>query len=756
MPLKNLFRLILLAFGASAVLSSCKATRYVPADGHLLMKNEVEVDSAHLRGGKEYSYLRIRPNRRILGVPFYLYLYNSGDPEAEKGFGHWLSGLGEAPAVIDSTNLRKSAEQLSRYYFNQGYFDAEALYRVECSDRQRAKVYYSVKKYEPYFIRNIEYQMDAPELEEIVVKQMAELKFQPGDQYNAKILDQERTRLTELFRERGFYDFSKEFIYFEIDSGLPGRLVDITMGIENKPVQDGDSIQYIKHTRYNLRDIHIVYRYKPGVSWGEEDTTYLGYQFNYRDELEFRPRLATDAILIEPGDRYRQSQVATSYRHLINLKVFSGVNMDFVPVEGDSAAHWLDAHILLRPFKKQSRGLELEGTHTAGNVGAGGSVFYRNRNIFGGGQILEVRVNGALEAQQVSSDASGVFNTIQYGAGLTLHLPYFLLPFNTEGWMPKRYQPQTDINASYNYQIRVDFDRSIVNFGLHYTFDESAAKRHIFELVDLNFVKLTNVRDSSNIDGNRIRTGFQDAFIPTIGYTFLYNNQSLTAPGLDYQFFRGHVEFAGNLLNAAAAASSWSPNDDGQYELFGNPFAQYVKVDLDFRQYQPVLASRRFVFRLYGGFAIPYGNSEVVPFEKQFFGGGANDNRGWVAYTLGPGADTTGLDVNTGDIKIMATYEYRFGLLGDLKGALFADVGNIWTLDPAEEQYNTEFQLDRFYKELAIGAGFGFRYDFGFFVFRLDAGFKVAQPARPNGQYWTWDDIRLSKAVWNFGIGYPF
>lgn len=756
MHLKKLFRLVLLIFGVAVTLSSCKVTKYVEADEHLLLKNEVQVDSVRLRSGKEYSYLRIKPNRRLLGAPLYLLLYNAGNPEAEKGFGHWVSGLGEAPAVIDSTNLRKSAEQLSRYYFNQGYFEAEADYRVECNDRKRAKVYYSVTKNEPYFIRNIDYQMNAPELEEIVVAQMDQLGFESGDQYNAKVLDKERGRLTELFRERGFYDFSKEFIYFEIDSALPGNLVDITMGIENKPVQEGDSIRYDPHTRFSLRNVNIVYRYRPDQEFGDTVSEYLGYRFYFNDELGFKPRLATDALLIEPGDRYRQSQVSRSYRHLINLKVFAGVNMDFVPVEGDSANHFLDAYVLLSPFKKQSLGLELEGTHTSGNFGAGGSVFYRNRNIFRGGQILEVRVTGALEAQQVSSDASGVFNTIQYGAGATLHLPYFLLPFDTEGWMPKRYQPQTDINASYNYQIRVDFNRSILNFGLHYTFDESVAKRHIFELIDLNFVKLTEIRDSSNIDGNRIRTGFQDAFIPTIGYTFLYNDQSLTAPGRDYQFFRGHVEFAGNIMSALAQTTSWTPNDNGQYELFGNPFAQFVKFDVDFRHYQPVLASRRFVFRINGGLALPYGNSEVVPFEKQFFAGGANDNRGWVAYTLGPGGDTTNLDVNTGDIKIMATYEYRFSILGDLNGALFADVGNIWTLNPIEEQFNTEFRLDRFYKELAIGAGAGVRYDFGFFVFRLDAGFKLGQPSRPNGSYWTFDQIRWRNIVWNFGIGYPF
>ena len=750
-------RLLLFTSLAFAFLSSCKATKYVPDGEHMLMKNEVTVDSLRLKKGKVYNYLRIEPNRRILGYPFYLSLHNAGNPEAEKGIGHWVSGLGEPPAIIDSSALRKSADQLRLYYFNQGYFNAEAEYEVECNNRKRAKVQYYVEKKEPYFIRQIDYQMDSPELEVLVENQMDQLSIQAGDQYNAQALDDERERLANYFKERGFYDFSKEFIYFEVDSNLPGRVVNVTMGIENKPIQTGDSITYKKHLRYHLRDINIVYDYVAGELNRDRDTNYLGYRFLYDHKLKYTPRLATDAVVLESGDLYKFSEVQQSYRHLINLKVFSGVNMDFVPIDTDTTRHSLDAYVLLRPFKKQSLGLEVEGTHSSGNFGAGGSVFYRNRNIFGGGQILEIRLNGALEAQQVSTESSGVFNTIQAGIGATLRLPYFLLPFDTEGFMPKRYQPQTDINASYNYQIRVDFNRSILNFGLHYGFNETKAKTHIIELVDLNFVKLTDIRDSTNIDGNKIRTGFRDAFIPTIGYTFLYNDQSLIASDQNYQFFRGHIEFAGNLLSGAARVTNWQPNDDGQYELFGNPFAQYVKFDLDFRHYQPVLNSRRFVFRLYGGMAYPYGNSDVVPFEKQFFAGGANDNRGWVAYTLGPGGRSNPeATVNTGDIKIMATYEYRFSMLGNLKGALFTDVGNIWTLEPTQGLQDTEFRFDRFYKELAVGAGFGIRYDFGFFVFRLDAGYKLRRPSRPEGNRWNFDDLSIGDGVLNFGIGYPF
>lgn len=754
--MKLIKRLLLFNFIALTFFSSCKATKYVPDDGHLLMRNSITVDSISLRKGKEYNYLRVEPNRRLLGFPLYLNLYNAGNPEAEKGFGHWVSGLGEAPAVIDSVTLKKSAEQLRLYYFNQGYFNVETGYEVKCNDKKKARVHYFIQKNEPYFIRQIEYQMDSPELEILVENQLDKLSFQPGDQYNAKTLDDERERLANHFKENGFYDFSKEFIYFEVDSNLPGRVVNITMGIENKPIQTGDSITYRKHLRYHLRTINIVYDYKLGNEMDQFDT-YLGYRFLYDQELKYTPRLATDAVVLKSGDLYKYSDVHQSYRHLINLKVFGGVNMDFVPVDADSTKNSLDAFVLLRPFKKQSLGLEVEGTHSSGNFGAGGSVFYRNRNIFGGGQILEIRLNGALEAQQVTSETSGVFNTIQIGAGATLHLPYLLLPFDTEGFMPKRYQPQTDINASYNYQIRVDFNRSILNFGLHYLFNETKAKTHIFELVDLNFVKLTEIRDSSSINGNNVQTGFQDAFIPTIGYTFLYNDQSLIATENDYQFFRGHIEFAGNLMHAAAKITSWEPNEDGQYTLFGNPFAQYVKFDLDFRHYQPVLNSRRFVLRLYGGMAYPYGNSEVVPFEKQFFAGGANDNRGWIAYTLGPGGRANPEStINTGDVKIMATYEYRFSILGNLKGALFTDVGNIWTLEPTPGLKNTEFRFDRFYKELAVGAGFGIRYDFGFFVFRLDAGYKIYNPALLEGNRWTFNSLRLGDGILNFGIGYPF
>ena len=150
-------------------------------------------------------------------------------------------------------------------------------------------------------------------------------------------------------------------------------------------------------------------------------------------------------------------------------------------------------------------------------------------------------------------------------------------------------------------------------------------------------------------------------------------------------------------------------------------------------------------------------DSDLVIFEKQFFAGGANDNRGWIAYTLGPGGRANPEStINTGDVKIMATYEYRFSILGNLKGALFTDVGNIWTLEPTPGLKNTEFRFDRFYKELAVGAGFGIRYDFGFFVFRLDAGYKIYNPALLEGNRWTFNSLRLGDGILNFGIGYPF
>jgi len=745
-------------------LFSCSATREFEEGQYLVRKNTVYVDGEKINSGKEYSYIKQRPNKRALGIPFYANLYIWGDPDQEKGFKKWLTKIGEKPVVLDTSQAYKSAQQLYLYYFNHGYFEANTYYEVKYKKkRKHAYIEYHIEPGEPYLIRNIEYTMQSPFLEWHLKKELDNMLFESGDIYDSEILDKERSRLTQVFRNKGFYDFNKEYIYFEVDSFVDGRFVDITMGIENKLVQQGDSTVYKPHVPYTIDNIYVIqdFNRKRGAQNYPDTTHYNGYTFLHDGEMEYRPRLFSDAIELDTNQWYLETDVDRTYNHFITYRVFRNTDIRFVPKENESDSipveqqNQLDAYIFLKPFDKMSAGFEFEGTNASGNLGVSGSFFFKNQNLFGGGEILDVRIRGSVEAQ-AASGSSSIFNTREIGLEGSINFPYFLLPFDTEGFMPKRYIPTSRISAGFRKQSRIDFTRDLFRFSLSYAFNENRFETHQLDLLDLSYVHLSNVQDSTFLNSQRIRTGFENTFIPALGYTYIFNDQQLSKIKTN-TFFRGKVEFAGNLSTSLANAFNAPLNSEGQVTLFDNPFAQYFKYELDYRKYFQTLKTRKTAIRLYVGSAFPYGNSENIPFEKQFFGGGSNDNRAWVAYSMDPGSsDNPETTVSTGDIKIMANVEYRFNILGGMDGALFVDAGNIWLINPDENFVGGEFEFDRFWKEFAVGTGLGIRYDFDFFIIRLDAGFKVRRPSLPEGERWTAAELRPRNAILNFGLGYPF
>lgn len=739
-------------------MAGCSPTKFLQQDELLLKGNEVVMDGQKLKsGGKEYSYMQQRPNKRVAGIPFYMYMYNAGDPEREKGFKKWLSKIGEKPSIVDTALVEKTANQLYRYYFNRGYFENEISWEIKVKSKRRAHVVYYATRGEPYLIRNIAYTISPSELEEFVLRQMPLLTFKSGDIYNLETIDKERARLTAYFKDKGFYDFSKEYIYYEVDSAIEGRFVDITIGFENKPEQSTDTVAYYPHSAYYINKIIVINSFERRMDKASFPDTlnHLGYTFLTNGDPYFRMRTLTDAIHYNVGDRYYEKHVQDSYQHLVDLKLFRNVKLEFLPTPGDTTRSQLDAFVITQPFDRQNTGIEGVGTHASGNFGIGGSFFYQNNNIFRGGEIWDMRFRLSLEAQG-ATDVTTIFNTREVGIETSLMLPRLIMPFNTEGFMPKRYFPKTQLKFGFYNQVRVDFTRNLFSLSYSYFFRESQTKNHQIDLPTLSYVKLVNIVDSTFLNSQRIRTGYEDAFIPAIAYTFVYNNQELTQLG-NYDFYRGRVELAGTLVDALAELFNAPVNDKGQRMFFGNPYAQFLKVENDYRYYFGRYSRHKTAMRVFAGGAFKFGNSQVIPFEKQFFGGGSNDMRSWVAYTLYPGSSyNPEITTLTGDIKIMLTAEYRFNILGGLNGALFSDAGNIWLSSPEESLPGGEFKFNRFYKEFAIGVGVGIRYDFDFFLIRLDAGVKVRQPELQEGNRWTPENLNFANAVWNFGIGYPF
>jgi outer membrane protein assembly factor BamA len=700
------------------------------------------------------SYVKQKPNKRILGVPLYLHFYNWKNPKKEKGFRNWVSSNGEAPVITDTITANRTALQLEKYYFNRGYFQAQSHFQIQCRNK-KSVVHYSVIKGPAYVLRNIELTHNSPGLDSLLKAEFKNSILQTGKVYNVEDLDRERSRLTSVFRNNGFYDFTKEYIYFEIDSSIHGPYVDILMGVENKRVQSGDTLIFVPHEAYEIEQVFIVPAFNPRLKeQPKRDTvTYRELRIlSHRDR--YKPRFLHEGNHLQRGTLYYEREVTDTYGHYMDMGIFRKVDIEFSPIrDTTTTARKLNAYIFLQPKKRHTAGIEGEGTHSSGRFGIAGNLFYKNINTFKGGEVFDTRLRGALEMQPQQD----FLNNWELGVDANLRIPRFLLPFRTENLVPSRFFPKTTFGIGYSKQIRQDFDRDLIRAAVVYSWNPNKNILHQVNLMDLSYVKLSNITDTTYINSQRIRTGYEDVFIPAISYTYIYNNQGFNVQR-DYNFFRGMVEFSGNAINGLAPVLNLEQNSDGAYMIGDVPISQYVKLELDNRYFYFVGGNRRrFTVRYYGGWALAYGNSLVIPFEKQFFTGGSNDLRGWVAYTQPPGSSyNPGQTVYTGDIKLLLMTDYRFSIAGPLEGAVFVDAGNTWLMRPDESSPGADFDIKRFYKEFGIAPGLGIRYDFSYFVFRLDAGVKLYQPSLEPGSRWTFNELNFKNATWSIALGYPF
>ncbi|MCK5463195.1 MAG: BamA/TamA family outer membrane protein, partial [Bacteroidales bacterium] len=422
----------------------------------------------------------------------------------------------------------------------------------------------------------------------------------------------------------------------------------------------------------------------------------------------------------------------------------------------------LVCHIQLSPNTSQSYTVELEGTNSAGNLGIGGSLNYNHRNLFGGAENFTTRLSGAMETIK-EIDQEGFGNMIELGIEARLTIPKFLLPFKTEQFI-RKYNPKTSTSVSYNYQHRPDYTRSVFQTTFGYNWTSGDFITHIINPVQLNFVKMIDATDEflEDIKDTYLEYSYEDRLILGINYSFIYTNQDIQKTR-DFMFFRTNLESAGLLIKGLAKAIGAERDSLGRHIMFGNAFAQYLKGDVEYRYFKILNDQTNLVYRIFMGAAFPYGNSITIPYEKQYFTGGANGIRAWQVRNLGPGSYNVYDDSNapdwpnqTADVKIEGNIEYRFDLFWLLEGALFLDAGNIWSLNKDDDRPGSVFEWNRFYKEFALGTGFGLRMDFSFFVFRFDLGMKVRDPAQAEGSRWVFMNSDYNRPQFNIAIGYPF
>jgi outer membrane protein assembly factor BamA len=770
----NINRLGSLIILIAILFSSCSPVKKVPDDEFLLDRYKIKVNEGKVKKDEIKNYVRQKPNKRILGIRFHLWLYNSSRKDKDKGFSNWLKTIGEEPVIYDEYLSNKTIDQLKSYFDNKGYYNSSVTNTVQLK-RKRARILYKIEINEPYKIKRINYTCNDTNLAPDVMPDTINSRINTGDNFDLDLLEDERMRIETNLKNKGYYRFSKDFIFFQADSSAKSLEVDLLMNIHKFQKQGaGNAIIKTSHKKYIINKVFVFTNFdqREALSLGENylndlDTTYVeGIYFISKGIDDLNKRVVIQSNFIQEGEQYSLNNANETYKHLNSLRLFKIINIQFNTVdslENDSLnLGYLDCNIKLSKYLLQSYTIELQGTNSYGNIGVGGNVLYQHRSLFGGAEITDFRIHGAIEAIE-EQNVAGNYYTTELGGDVTVSIPKFILPIFKAEKFSKKYSPKTLISGGYNFMDRIDYRRSIANMSYGYIWDGNEFFEHSVKLLELNAVKLPYATQEFKdyIDSTNLRSSYDDHLVSVTSYSLVFNNQDIKKRR-DFYFFRLNTEISGNILFGISNLANASKDENGSYTVFGVPFSQYAKFDIDFRYYDITDHSNTLAYRFFGGVGIPYGNSESLPFEKMYFSGGANSIRAWNVKDLGPGSYSGGSGTRfpnqTGDIKLEANIEYRFKLFWVLEGALFIDAGNVWNLN-SDKLEGGLFRVDEFYKEFAIGSGVGTRFDFSFFLFRLDLGVKLRDPALPDGERWilgnrnlTWQD----DVIINIGIGYPF
>jgi len=758
-------------------LSSCNVFKTIPEGQHLLNKNIIKTDRSELNENVN-AILKQKPNRKILGLfRFHLGVYNLATLGKETKFKKWVkTAIGEEPVLLDTGLTHKSREQIEILFQNNGYFNASVTDSTVYK-RKKAKVYYKIKSGEPYKIRNIQYNIADSNIQKIILNDQTTSLISSGKVFSNNLLQSELTRITTKLRNLGYYNFNSQYIYFDIDSSLRSNQVDLWMIISNPQVKANDSVSTIDlglHEKSYIKEVIVEVDFDPiqNVMVADKDTTYTSNLiFISKGKLQYThsAKHLAEHIFIKKDSIFSQENFDLTYRRLSDLGIFRFVNIRteiLVKSESDSL-NPLRCFILLSPQARQEFKAEVEGTNSGGNFGIAGNLVYKNKNIFKGAETLTMKIKGGLEIQQNFGDTTyestrqlALFNAYEIGPELSLTFPRGLWPFNNKH-QEKVDNPTTSISAGFNTQNRPEYYRQLVNLSYYYTIKTTLYNRFYFYPAEINYlnVKLDPIflLQLQKLQDPTIILGYSNQFIADGRISYLFNNQDLNKRS-KYFFFRVNLEFAGNSIYLSKRIGGESINRDSPSELFNVKFAQYLRPDFDFRFYKPLNQSNALaVFRLATGFGLAYGNSIKLPFEKSFYAGGPNDIRAWRTRNLGPGSNIKeDYFERFGDFKITSNLEYRFDIYRKFKGALFIDAGNIWIWKSYNSNNDGVFYLNKFVDQMAIGSGVGIRFDFTFFVLRLDGAIQVKDPTQPIGDRWVLKSKNLNDITYNFGIGYPF
>lgn len=752
-------------------LSACSVSKFIPEGHYLLDAVKIESDNKEVKPSEMRAYVRQTSNAKwfsLVKIP--MYIYSAAGRDSTKWINRLLYRMGDAPRIYDPELTEETREQMEQAVRNMGYMGAQ-VDAVEVRKGNRLKVHYVIRAGEPYTVGSVAYDIDDYRIAEYLRADSVHRMLAPGMRFDVNVLDQERQRITQYLQNRGYFRFNKDFITYQADTTLYSKQVGLTLKLA--PYRRKKEDTPAPHKQYHIRDVNFIFE----SDFSDLSTTGLagldsvrsgGVNFYYKDKLYLRPRVITDYNRLQTGDLYRLRNVQSTYNALGRLNILKYSNIRFEEdVKSDSAC--LDAFVTLSRNKNKSVAFEIEGTNSAGDLGAAASVSYMHRNLFKGSETFSIKIRGAYEAI-TGLEGYANSNYMEYAVEAGLNFPEFMFPFLSSDFK-RRIRATSEVTVKYNWQIRPEFERTVASAAWSYKWSKRRAS-HRFDVFDLNYIYMPyrsetfrSYLDEMDQRNPLLRYSYEDLFIVRMGYTYTYNSSGAasmkTAQRNSYSI-RFNIEESGNLLYAFSKIVNRHPKNGEAFQMGNIDFAQYVKMDIDYAKNFMIDYRNSLVFHVGVGVAVPYGNSKSLPFEKLYFSGGANSVRGWSVRSLGPGGyrgDTNSLDYvnHTGDIKLDLNLEYRTHLFWKLNGAAFIDAGNVWTIRSRDMQPEGQFKFDRFYKQLAVAYGLGIRFDLDFLILRFDGGMKAVNPMYTGKDRYPIVSPDFKRDfTFHFAVGYPF
>ncbi len=701
-----------------------------------------------------------KANETIFGMRPAVWFYGAMGEPKKKGVRRFIQNtIGSSPVLYDRSIPSRTVRLLENRLFNSGYFDARVGYDIK-EKKKDIVVHYQVELGEPFIFNQIHFPADTTILGREIRSTSSSSLLKKGKIYNLQLLKDERERNNQHLKNKGFYYFNPEFIQYDIDSTSGNHMLEVWMRLKDElPISSLKSYlidSVVVFSNYTVEKDSVIRSTQAVMT---DDITYLD------PGKKFRHSILAPLIFIHPRQTYALDDHNLTLKRVSELNTFKFINIRFQ--NSDSSSNRLNSQIYLTPLPTRSLRFEMEAYSKSNNfVGPGISFDFQNRNKWRGAELLSATLSGGFETQITGRNRA--VNSYEVGLDLDVTIPRLVprIPVKTS---PVSEIPKTKIQISNRLLRRSGFYRihkTGVNFG--YKWNENKKKFHQLKLVDVNYAFLGSSTDEFDLlleNNPSLQQSFADQLIIGGSYSFTLSTQANKYKN-DFLYFNGNLDLAGNTLQLFNGALS--SNNESQKEVLGLPYAQYIRGDIDFRYLRNITETNVIASRLIVGLGVPYGNSDQLPFIKQFFIGGSNSIRAFPARGLGPGSfqsigDTTLFVDQSGDIKLEANLEYRAKIYGVFRGAVFLDAGNVWLVNNDPNRPGGTFKLGNLWSELGIGTGVGLRLDFSYFVFRFDWAFPLKKSYLEKNNGWVIDEIdflskkwRQDNLIFNIAIGYPF